>query len=262
MPRRSARLSLTALVLSSLTLAGCTGASTGAHPAGQSGTASSGEASAESGNQLVLLGLGDSITGGTNCDGCTLFVDLVARDAAQHLGRPVQAVNRGEEGYDSNQLLGDVQHDGFVRKQIGRASIVLVMIGINDANCPGPGGCSEQVHRNVVAILTAIHQIRGSKVTAIRVIDYYNFSLGDPNAPPDKHYQSSFRSDLARLNDSICHAARDTGAVCVDLVPAFNGSAGTRPATSLLSLDHLHPAQQGHRVIAKLIEATGYAPLH
>lgn len=265
MPRVGARPWRTVLLLVlTFALAGCLGTSSDVNAPGHTGAATGAQAPSRSGNRLVLYGLGDSITAGNNCAGCMLFVDLVARDAARHLGRPVQGVNHGESSYDSNQLLYDVQRDALVRKDVARASIVLVMIGINDVNfgnCPPQIGCPEQVRRNLGAILTAIRQIRGSQPTALRVIAYYNFVIGNPDAPTAKTYQASFRADLTRLNDSICRAARDHGATCVDTVAAFNGPAGTNAAGALLSSDHLHPSQRGHQLIAKLIEASGYAPL-
>ena len=264
MSRIGARPWWTVLLLLTFAFAGCSGTSPDGNLPGHTGAATNGQASSGSGNQLFLYGLGDSITAGNNCADCTLFVDLVARDAARHLGRPVHPVNHGESSYESNQLLDDVQRDALVRKDLARASIVLVMIGINDvnfANCPPQIGCPEQVRRNLGAILTAIHQIRGSQPTALRVTAYYNFAIGNPDVPTAKDYQASFRADLTRLNDSICRAARDHGATCVDTVAAFNGAAGTKAAGALLSSDHLHPSQQGHQLIAKLIEAKGYAPL-
>jgi hypothetical protein len=68
------------------------------------------------------------------------------------------------------------------------------------------------VHRNLETILRSIHHIRGSNPTAI---------------------QAFFRAELARLNDGSCRAARDNGAIPIDIEPAFNGTTGTKAATSL-----------------------------
>ena len=67
---------------------------------------------------------------------------------------------------------------------------------------------------------------------------------------------------LAAFNAMICEVAEANGAVCVDLVPAFNGPDGTADAGDLLVDDHIHPSKAGQELIAATVDATGYAPLH
>ena len=82
-------------------------------------------------------------------------------------------------------------------------------------------------------------------------------AIGDPGA-----HQPLFAEKLAAFNAMICEVAEANGAVCVDLVPAFNGPEGTADAGDLLLGDHIHASKAGQELIATSIDATGYAPLH
>ena len=59
----------------------------------------------------------------------------------------------------------------------------------------------------------------------------------------------------------ICKVATTHGAVCVDLLPVFNGASDTDDAGDLLGGDHLHPAMAGHDLIATTIAASGFSPV-
>jgi lysophospholipase L1-like esterase len=58
-----------------------------------------------------------------------------------------------------------------------------------------------------------------------------------------------------------CRVAARHHAVCIDVLHAFNGPDGTKPAGGLLAPDHTHPSAAGQVRIADLLFAAGFAPL-
>ena len=218
---------------------------------------------------LSLVGLGDSVPGALNCSpGCRSYVELYGDLASKALQAPVTVTNLAtSDGLDSTTLLSRVLSDATHRTALAGADLVTLTIGNNDSpsplyDCPDDAACAAaraQSGQNIAAILHEIAGLRAGLPTVIRVTGYYDMGLGDPGMPLAD--QPPFAKKLAAFNAMVCEVAQANGAICVDLVPAFNGPDGTADAASLLVFDHTHPTQAGHQLIAAAIDATGYAPL-
>jgi len=229
----------------------------------------------------TLLGLGDSIPGAAYCAGCTSFVQLYSNRIQADTGTPVKALNLADNsGIDSARLLSAVRGDPAVRSAVRRADVITLSIGANDSipddfaylqgRCGGPDNIECYVHslatfeHNERAILAEIRLLRGTSPTAIRVTTYYNPLVG--NELSVRTFGPDFalavaRPLIERLDAAICREVALVHGTCIDLYHAFNGPDGTRDAGSLLSGDHIHPSQEGHRLIAQLLAAAGYEPL-
>ena len=230
---------------------------------------------------FLLVALGDSIPGGLNCpDGCTGYVEAFAPMLATAIGRQVDVANLAtNDSLTSPRLLNRLQVDPRYRDGVADAEFITIQIGFNDFQGPcswtGHEAClakgTSQVAANLAAILARITEIRAGASVPIRVLTYYDNYLGDPNAAsvwgfdPTAENVAAFNADygaaLATFNDVLCAAAVDAGAICVDLVPAFNGPDGTAPAIGLVSPDGVHPTTAGHVLIAETLLAAGLADL-
>ncbi len=228
-------------------------------------------ASAPAQPAFTLVGLGDSVPGALECPpGCRSYVRVYGELASQALQAPVSVRNLAtNDSLDSARLLSRVLHDHPYREALAGADLITLTIGNNDDpsgvwTCPGDDACSAaaraQTEQNIAAILREIASLRAGRPTAIRVTGYYDMAIGDPGVPPQD--QPLLARQLAAFNAMICEVAEANGALCVDLVPAFNGPDGTADAGDLLVDDHIHPSKAGQELIAAAVDATGYAPLH
>ena len=234
-----------------------------------------------------MVGLGDSIPyGGRYCGNCTSYVVLFARAITRETGHPVSVVNDGVPGLTTAQLLARVRTRGSLRNAIAAANVVTITIGHNDTPwnsthdaCDGSraffgthhdanwaaysGPCLKKVvggYRTALAgILAEIATLRAGRPTLICVTTDYNQVLGMATAPFAA--RASSRTVLDAFWSATCYVARTHGALCANVYRAFNGSARTKPAGSLLATDHDHASQAGHRVIADTILALGLGPL-
>lgn len=252
-----------------LFLAGCTASPT-----------STSSANPQADDGMSLVGIGDSIPGaGGDCDQrCDSYVVLLADAATVALGQDVSVTNLGANTSVTAQALAATVHtDEDVRATIAAAEIIVITVGFNDWEGPcswqGKEGCTTRgtatVSRNLGAILDDIVELRAGQPTAIRVTNYYNYSIGNPGAlaawgvpaGEEQAFAEFYASALAELDTAICEAAEEHDALCVDLVVPFNGADGSTDAGDLLGGDHLHPSQKGHQLIADAVAAAGFAPV-
>jgi lysophospholipase L1-like esterase len=220
------------------------------------------------------VGLGDSLPGALNCSGCTSYVVLYGEAAATALGRKVDVTNLAtNDSLESGQLVERIRSDKRHQDAIASADILTLQVGFNDwqgpCNWPNDDACftrgSAGVEQNLAAILDEVSTLRDGKPTAIRVLTYYNMFLGDLISPTpplaDPAFQAYWAEHLKEFNAMLCGVARARGAICIDLVAAFNGPTGDAPAKELVGSDNVHPTQNGHQLIAATLDAAGYAPL-
>jgi lysophospholipase L1-like esterase len=215
----------------------------------------------------VVVGIGDSVTSATVCR-CTGFVESYAAHLPSAVGGPAQAVNLGANGLTAAGLLSLITTPGPTASGVAKADILLVTIGANDLNpllsLWQSSGCSEACYSPAVdvvgfdlsSILAAAKSLRGSRPTRVLVTDYWNvFADGDVARASDGPAYLRWSDELTRaLNVSICTAARNAGATCVDLYAPFKGD-GSRNPTELLAADGDHPNSAGNQVISSALLA-------
>lgn len=224
-----------------------------------------------------VVGLGDSVPSGYNCD-CANYVSLYAAQVERDTGVRTTASDDAVDGAASADVLHQLQPGTPVADSVARADFVVLNVGANDfaedradydaGRCGGADhlDCFRPQLSEMRASLSRIVQRIGSlthgRPVAIRVVDYWNVfedgGVGRSNG-------AAFVRDTDRLtrlvDDQICAAARDNQAVCVRTYAAFKGASGDRDATPLLASDGDHPNAQGHRLLARLVAGTGYAPV-
>jgi lysophospholipase L1-like esterase len=222
----------------------------------------------------TVVGLGDSVPSGYGCH-CRELVGGYADLTAAATGRRVRAVNLGQDGSTSGDLLADLTADRGVRRAVAGADVVLLITGANDVQpllaqwdagrCPDLA-CFDrelpQVGRRLTAVLAAVRALRAGRPTEVLVATYWNVFLdGAAARRQGREYQAMSRTVTRAIAAAECSAAARARVRCVDLAPLFTGPTGDRDATPLLQADGDHPNQAGHAAIARALVATGWPRL-
>jgi lysophospholipase L1-like esterase len=201
--------------------------------------------------------------------------------ASAALGKPVTVENLAtNDGLTSRTLMHRVQGDDGHRAALAEANLITITVGANDWQGPCDwsnhvfclAAGQKDVEANLATVLDEIKMIREGEPTAVRVTTYYDWYIGDPNAPSiwglpatDENatlLHADYAKALLAFNAGICDVATTHGAVCVDLLPVFNGRGDKQDAEGLLGEDHLHPSKAGQDRIAQAIADVDFAPLH
>ena len=235
-------------------------------PSSPSGTMTPTSASRGVNRPVTVVGIGDSVTAGSNCN-CETFLKLYATDLASQRGLRTSSVNLGVGGWTGSQLLRSLTTPGAFRDQVAKSDILLVTIGANDLvplQSRQPSGCTttcfsplvESVGHNVELIVAAARAAQPDHPPTILVTNYWNvFQDGDVGTAENGGSFQSWSDLLTRAaNAQICDAARRSGAACVDLYGPFKGDGSTNP-TSQLAADGDHPSSAGHQLIASVLLA-------
>jgi lysophospholipase L1-like esterase len=232
-------------------------------------------ATATASARWTLVGLGDSVPAGTNCD-CATFVDLYGARLTTLSGVPVTVHNLGTPSLTSGDLLDSLAAGQQSATLVAEADVVTVTVGANDFTPPDParpscGGddglvCHEaglaQLRTNLTSIVDRITELRGARPTAIRLTGYWNvFPDGSVGAQAGAAYEQVTDALTSRVNAVVDEVARAEHITAVDLYTPFKGADGNRDDTALLADDGDHPNAEGHRLIAATLTRTGYAPL-
>ena len=221
---------------------------------------------------ITVVGIGDSVTSGYNCN-CEAFVGLYATQLAAQDDVATSSVNLGVPGWTSSQLLTAMTKPGPFRDQVSKADILLVTIGANDLNpleSDGPTGCPatcytplvDSAAHNVELIVDAARAANPAHPPTVLVTDYWNvFQDGDVGTAEHGTAFQSWSDALTRADSTqICNDARSAGATCVSLYAPFKGNGSINP-TSLLAPDGDHPNAAGHQLIASTLLAATPRPL-
>ena len=221
---------------------------------------------------ITVVGIGDSVTSGSNCD-CEAFVGLFATQLAAQDDVATSSVNLGVPGWTSSQLLAAMTRPGAFRNQVAQADVLLVTIGANDLTpleSKGPTGCPTTCYtplidtaaHNVELIVDAARATNPANPATVLVTDYWNvFQDGDVGTDEHGTAFQSWSDVLTRAESTqICDVARSAGATCVSLYAPFKGSGSINP-TSLLAPDGDHPNAAGHHLIASTLLAAMPPPL-
>jgi len=222
---------------------------------------------------ITVVGIGDSVTSGSNC-ACQAFVGLYAAELAAKRGLKTSSVNLGVPGWTSSQLLLSLTRPGAFPDQVAKADILLVTIGANDLvsleGRLGSGGCATpcylpvvaSVGQNVERIVAAARATRPDHLVTILVTNYWDvFQDGDVGVAKNGEPFEIWSDTLTRAeNAQICDGARLAGAICVDLYQPFKGNGSKNP-TALLAADGDHPNSAGHHLIASALLAKTPLPI-
>lgn len=258
-----------ALALPCVVLAGCV--ATGAAPA-------TGGPDAEIG-PLTVVAIGDEVPAASAaCPGCTGFVDSFAESLAAEQGRSSEVTSRARtDGAKASDIREQVR-SGYVDNVIGGADVVIVSVGLNDQppyEDDGPCGTRavESDADAVAAVLAvspdcvatrtadAAKELEGALEgvrerapdASILVLTPYNVwpgSQADRSAPESSAATAAITAGaLDAWRTAACAEASKVGARCIDLLSAFNGPQGSRPAGALLGRDSTAPSQAGNDLI-------------
>ncbi len=221
---------------------------------------------------ITVVGIGDSVTSGYNCN-CEAFVGLYATQLVAQDDVATSSVNLGVPGWTSSQLLAAMTKPGAFRNQVAKADILLVTIGANDLNpleSKEPTGCPatcytpliDSAGHNVELIVDAARAANPTHPPTVLVTDYWNvFQDGDVGTAEHGTAFQSWSDALTRAESTqICDGARSAGATCVSLYAPFKGNGSINP-TSLLAPDGDHPNAAGHQLIASTLLAATPQPL-
>jgi len=221
---------------------------------------------------ITVVGIGDSVTSGYNCD-CEAFVGLYATQLAAKDDVATTSVNLGVPGWTSSQLLAAMTEPGAFRNQVAKADIVLVTIGANDLTpleSEGPSGCPATCYtplintagHNLELTVDAARAANPAHPPTVLVTDYWNvFQDGDVGTAENGPAFQSWSDVLTRAESTqICQGAQNADATCVSLYAPFRGNGSLNP-TSLLASDGDHPDAIGHQLIASTLLAATPQPL-
>jgi hypothetical protein len=241
------------------------------------GQSSSSEPSLRS---LTVVALGDSWPAGGHCDGCRTFTGRFADDLAERYGTPVKFLDLAQsvvpatgKGQTPASLLDDLRSDPEVREAVASADIVVVSNGLNvlddgsleafmagtcggadDADCFRPLGPAWE--SDFDAILTEIESLRGGRPTAMRLVTAENLFISDPGLVADLGAEFGMAQGklvIDTLAETMCGAAAEHGAVCIDARTILNGPAQDQP------VDEDSP--ESHQKIADALLASGLPEL-
>jgi lysophospholipase L1-like esterase len=213
---------------------------------------------------LEVVGLGDSVMSGTNCN-CAGIVAEYAAALQQRDGRAVTGNNLGVPGDTTSDLLDHLQNDDAYRAAVRGADVVLVTIGANDLAPQWQqwqaGTCDDKCYDPAVAamssrldqILTLIRSLRSGPPATVLVTNYWNvFTDGDVARASGGQDQIDWSQDITlAANSGICVTATEHNATCVDLyTPIQDGDP-----TDVLAPDGDHPNAAGVGVIVRALMA-------
>jgi len=218
---------------------------------------------------LHVVGIGDSVMAGTNCN-CETIMTGFAHAMADRTGRSVMATNLGVPGFTTNDLLDQLHQDAAARREVANADIVIVIIGANDlgdafdswnqsdcdASCYQP--LVNAMGTRLASVLGLVRSLRAGQPMTVLVDNYWNvFTDGDVARADGGQEQIDWSTEVTKAaNLAIANAATTSGDVTVDLVKPFK-NGGDEDPTPLLADDGDHPNAAGVRaIVAANVAAT------
>lgn len=206
-----------------------------------------------------LVGLGDSVMSGTNCD-CDGITSELADSLAKVWRVPVSQVNLGESGATTDDLLDDLTNDSRTMSEVTNADVVVVIIGANDLTDDldtwRRTGCGrscyqphvQQMQNRLAKILARITNLEGNRPFSLVVDGYWNILTDGQTALKQGGWPqlSWSRAVTASVDSAIRDAASTAGAHYVELRSVFSNTPDP-----LLADDGDHPNAAGVEAIAE-----------
>lgn len=227
-------------------------------------------------NLWQYTALGDSLAFGI-LDSQGGYVRRYRDDIATDTGKTVSLTNLGVNGAHSGDLLNSLTNNPNFRNDISASQVVTWDIGGDDLlhaiNLFQNGQCGGVDNLDCVrsavssflvnwdAIVQQILALRSTSNTIIRTMDIYNPFVTRLMIQGTFNTVEPF---LDQVNQHIAASAKANGIPMAQVHLAFNGPNGEEDpiAKGLITVDGVHPNDNGHKVIADALRALGYAPLH
>jgi lysophospholipase L1-like esterase len=197
------------------------------------------------------------------------------------------------DGAKTRDIEEQVLTDESTRDKLADADVVIVSAGYNDQPpyddparpCSFEGtdstpvsvvieaaartttDCIDEVvaatRADLAAVLDTIVSL--APEAEVGVMTQYNSWTGwsemDSSSPATvKAVNDAIVYGLLQWNAASCEVAVDVDAICIDVLPAFNGEDGMQAAGDLLAPDYTHPSQSGNDKIAELLVASDLGP--
>lgn len=208
---------------------------------------------------IRVVGLGDSVMAGTNCD-CDGITAGRAASLEAFWKVPVKQVNLGESGATTDDLLDDLTNDPRTMSEVTHADVVVVIIGANDLTDDldtwRRTGCgrscylphAQQVGTRLAKILRRVENLEAGRRFTLAVDGYWNILADGQTALAQGGWPqlSWSRAVTAAVDAAIEDAATAAGARYVDLRAVF-----THTPDPLLADDGDHPNAAGVAAIVK-----------
>jgi lysophospholipase L1-like esterase len=213
-----------------------------------------------------VLGLGDSVTYGSNCD-CRDYIAQLGTLLRQQDKVAVTVDNEGDPGATTQDLADELTDDQSVRREVSRADIIVVTIGANDLSDSldhwRSGSCAatcyqpsiDAMSNRLLALVGQIQALHTDGPAQVLVTNYWNvFTDGQvARKAEDPGYLAWSDEVTVAANSAICRAATAAASSCVDLYQVFK--PGGADPTQLLSDDGDHPNPAGTALIASTVLA-------
>lgn len=182
----------------------------------------------------TYMGFGDSITVGEGSSDDQGYRERLRSKVVQHFGGRATVLNQGISGTRSNA--GANRIDQSLRAN--RPAYTLILYGTNDWN---QSECKTNFPCFTIDSLRQM--VRAAKffqsLPLLATITPCNLGNDDRCTPERQDW-------IHRMDDLIRAAAREEGAVMVDLEAAFL----RQPSLGALLVDHIHPNDAGYEIIA------------
>ncbi|MFA9430399.1 SGNH/GDSL hydrolase family protein [Egicoccus sp. AB-alg2] len=220
---------------------------------------------AVAGNDVVdYVALGDSLA--TGAGAATSYVEEFAEALGDRTGADVAVTNFAVDGWTSQDLLDSLRDDDGVRAAVAEADLVTLDIGGNDllrqlpvyfsGNCGGDDDlqclrdAADEFAQRWDHILDEVVDLRGGDPTGVLTLDLYQPFPHDGRFGDDL---DRLRPSLDAVNATIADAAAQRDVPVAQVFTAFHGPDGLdEPVDAgLISVDGLHPSNDGHRLIAE-----------
>ncbi len=206
-----------------------------------------------------LVGLGDSVMSGMNCD-CDGITAELAKSLHATWKVPVTQANLGDPGATTADLLEDLTHDQHTIRAVRHADVVVVIVGANDVTDDlalwRRTGCDSscylphvrQMRSRLSRILARITVLERNRPFGLAIDGYWNILTDGRTALQEggRPQLSWSRAVTASVDSAIKDAATAAGAHYVELRSVFSNTPDP-----LLADDGDHPNAAGVAAIAR-----------
>ena len=182
------------------------------------------------------------------------------------------ATNDAVAGSTTSDVLKQLNSDSSVIDHIRKVDAVEINVGANDVpynanRCGTSVDCYapliSQVQKNLVAIVSRVHELTSGHKVLVVLLDYWSIWLGGTYAREHGHaYVRAVRKMTAQVDAAVKTTATESGSAYVSERRAFKGPSFGYIESHYLTSDGEHPNATGHQAIATATEAVIENTLH